>query len=230
MKKIGVLLSGCGVYDGAEIQEAVFTLLAIEELGEEAICIGIDKEQYHVINHLNGSEMQEKRNMFVEAARISRGAITEIKEIVPSDLDALVIPGGFGSAKNLTTWAFLGADATIIKEVKELIVELIELGKPICALCVSPVVVAKALQDSGISALMTIGSTEASSPYDIASFRSDLEATGARTVNKLVSELAIDEKYKIISAPCYMMETGLVALRNNIKTALEETLRLSDCS
>jgi len=106
MKKIGVLLSGCGVYDGAEIQEAVFTLLALEELRVEAVCIGIDKNQYHVINHTNGEVMPESRNMLVEAARITRGKITPIDQIEPKDIDALIIPGGFGSAKNLTTWAF----------------------------------------------------------------------------------------------------------------------------
>src|SRR5690554_238562 len=105
--KIGVLLSGCGVYDGAEIHESVFTLLAIAEAKHEAVCIGIDKDQHHVINHLNGEEQNENRNMLVEAARIARGEITEISEITPADIDALVIPGGFGSAKNLTSWAVM---------------------------------------------------------------------------------------------------------------------------
>jgi enhancing lycopene biosynthesis protein 2 len=105
MKKIGVLLSGCGVYDGAEIQEAVFTLLAIEELGAEAVCIGINKNEHHVINHATGEEMLESRNMMVEAARIACGKITSIEKIDPLDNDALVIPGGFGAAKNFTDWA-----------------------------------------------------------------------------------------------------------------------------
>lgn len=90
--KIGVLLSGCGVYDGAEIQEAVFTLLAIAEIGAEAVCISINKNQHHVINHLNGEEMNESRNMLIEAARIARGSIKDISEITPADIDALVIP------------------------------------------------------------------------------------------------------------------------------------------
>lgn len=228
MKKVGVLLSGCGVYDGAEIQEAVFTLLAIEELGAEAVCIGIDKSQYHVVNHTDGSEMQESRNMLVEAARIARGKISEIKEIDPADIDALVIPGGFGSAKNFSTWAFSGPEGDILPEVKLLIVNLINIGKPICALCVSPVVVAKALQDSNISVKMTIGSTEAASEYDIAGFQAGLQTTGVRTENKLISEIAVDQENKIVSAPCYMMETGLVNLKNNIQMAVEATLKLAD--
>lgn len=228
MKKIGVLLSGCGVYDGAEIQEAVFTLLAIEELGAESVCIGIDKDQYHVVNHTNGEAMQESRNMLVEAARIARGKITSIDKIEPNDIDALVIPGGFGSAKNFTTWAFDGPNGTILPEVKLLLVNLVNIGKPICALCVSPVVVAKALEGSKTSANMTIGSTEGSSEYDIAGFRAGLEATGTQTENKFITEILIDHKNRIVSAPCYMMETNLMELRQNIFQAVEATIQLID--
>jgi len=110
---IGVLLSGNGVYDGAEIQEAVLTLLAIDEMGWNAVCISINKPQHHVINHLTGEVMNESRNMLVEAARIARGQITPIDAISPADIDALVIPGGFGSAKNFTSWAFDGPASTI---------------------------------------------------------------------------------------------------------------------
>ena len=149
--KIGVLLSGCGVYDGAEIQEAVLTLLAIEEIDAEAICISIDKEQYHVVNHLNGQEMDESRNMLIESARIARGNIQDINNIDPADIDALVIPGGFGSAKNFTKWAFSGPEGDILPEVKLLLVNMINIGKPIAALCVSPVVMAKALEGSSIN-------------------------------------------------------------------------------
>lgn len=228
MKKIGVLLSGCGVYDGAEIQEVVFTLLAIEEQGAEAICIGIDKNQHHVINHTNGQVMDESRNMLVEAARIARGKITPIDQVEPNDLDALVIPGGFGSAKNFTTWAFDGPNSTILPEVKLLLVNLVNIGKPICALCVSPVVVAKAFEGSTTRAALTIGSTEGASEYDIAGFRAGLEATGVSTSNKSISEIEIDKANRIVSAPCYMMEASLPELRKNIQMAIEATIKLID--
>jgi enhancing lycopene biosynthesis protein 2 len=228
MKKIGVLLSGCGVYDGAEIQESVFALLAIEELGAEAICIGIDKKQHHVVNHLTGEEMPESRNMLVEAARIARGKITPIHQIEPNDLDALVIPGGFGSAKNFTSWAFNGPSGDILPEVKLLLVNLVNIGKPICALCVSPVVVAKALEGSTTKAELTIGSTAGASEYDIAGFKAGLEATGANTINKSISEIQIDRANRIVSAPCYMMEASLTELRNNIHMAIEATIELID--
>lgn len=226
MLKIGVLLSGCGVYDGAEIQESVFSLLAIEELGAEAVCISIDKNQHHVVNHMNGAELPETRNMMVESARIARGKITEINSIDPADIDALVIPGGFGSAKNFTNWAFSGPEGTILPEVKLLIVNMVNVGKPICALCVSPVVVAKALENSKVFSTMTIGSTDAPSEYDISGFQAGLESVGVTAENKLISEIAIDHANKIVSAPCYMMETSLVELRNNIKMAIAAALQL----
>lgn len=224
--KIGVLLSGSGVYDGSEIHEAVFTLLAIAESGNEAVCIGINKEQHHVINHLNGEEQPEKRNMMVEAARIARGEITDINEITPADIDALVIPGGFGNAKSLTNWAFKGSDSQIIPEVKLLVVNMINVGKPIAALCVSPVVVAKAMEDSKMETTMTIGSSKAESPYDIQGFVNGLEAVGVKPTMKLANEIEVDKTNKIVTAPCYMMNTDLITLRNNIANAVNAMIEL----
>ena len=226
--KIGVLLSGCGVYDGAEIQEAVLTMLAIEEKGAEVICISLDQPQYHVVNHLNGEVMNEQRNMLIEAARISRGKIHEISTIAPADIDALVIPGGFGSAKNFTKWAFSGPEGDIDPKVKLLIVNMVNVGKPIAALCVSPVVVAKALEGSVITANMTIGSNAESSPYDINSFSAGLKATGVQVDMKTITEIEIDKKNKIISAPCYMMDASLLEVRQNIAMAIEALIDLMD--
>lgn len=226
--KIGVLLSGCGVYDGAEIQEAVLTLLAIEEIGATAVCISVNKSQHHVINHLTGEEMNESRNMLIEAARIARGNIKDIAEVTPADIDALVIPGGFGSAKNFTTWAFSGPDGEILPEVKLLLVNLVNIGRPIAALCVSPVVIAKAFEGSQIKPFMTIGSNQEASPYDIEGFATGLSATGAKTSMKTKSEINIDRENKIVSAPCYMMETDLMTLRQNIKDAVEALKELGN--
>ena len=225
--KIGVLLSGCGVYDGAEIQEAVFTLLAIQEVGAEAVCISVNKNQHHVINHLTGEEMNESRNMLVESARIARGNVVDIAEVTPADIDGLVIPGGFGSAKNFTTWAFSGPEGDILPEVKLLLVNLVNIGRPIAALCVSPVVIAKAFEHSEIHPFMTIGSSSEASPYDIDDFTNGLASTGVKTTMKTKSEINIDRENKIITAPCYMMETDLVTLKNNIKDAVGALVELT---
>jgi enhancing lycopene biosynthesis protein 2 len=208
------------VYDGAEIQEAVLTLLAIDEMGWNAVCISVDKPQHHVINHLTGEVMDESRNMLVEAARIARGQITPIENISPSDIDALVIPGGFGSAKNFTSWAFDGPSSTILPEVKLLLVNLVNVGKPIVALCVSPVVVAKAFEGSSIHPTLTLGSTSEPSPYDINGFNEGLRATGSITQERTIREVLIDPSNRIICAPCYMMEARITEIHENIQHAL----------
>ncbi len=219
--RIGVLLSGCGVYDGAEIHEAVLSLLAIDEIGAEALCISINAPQHHVINHATGEEMNEQRNMLIESARISRGNIINIQDLNPSELDALVIPGGFGSAKNLTNWAFLGPNGNVRDDVKSLIVNIIRIGKPLLVLCVSPVVVAKALEGSGIKANLAIGSKNNSSPYSIEDFQKGMESIGATTVDKGITEILIDHSNRIITAPCYMMEASISQVRSNIKMAMD---------
>ena len=219
--KIGVLLSGCGVYDGAEIQESVLTLLAIDEIGAESLCISIDAPQHHVVNHATGEEMKEQRNMLVESARISRGNVVKIEDVSPADIDALVIPGGFGSAKNFSNWAFFGPNGVVRDDVKLLLVNLVNVGKPIVALCVSPVVLAKAFEGSSINPMMTIGSRSASSPYTIEDFQQGLIKTGSRVEDKMIHEILIDKKNRIITAPCYMMDASISQIRLNIKSAIE---------
>lgn len=222
--KIGILLSGCGVYDGAEIQESVLTMLALEEAGVDYICISIDKNQYHVVNHLTGEEVSQTRNMMEESARIARGKIVNIKDVNPSDIDGLVIPGGFGSAKNFTDWAFKGNEGNVLPEVKLLIVNMVNVGRPILALCVSPIVVAKSLEGS-IHTQMTIGSKKENSPYDISSFEAGLESTGVKTVDKTIREVEVDLQNKIITAPCYMMDASLLEVRKNIQQGINELVK-----
>lgn len=219
--KIGVLLSGCGVYDGAEIQESVLAMLAIEENGHEAVSISVDKNQHHVVNHLTGEEMNETRNMMVESARIARGNVKNINDITPAEIDAIVIPGGFGSAKNFTNWAFEGPDGDIIPEIKLLLVNMINIGKPVVGLCVSPVVLAKALEGSEYHPLVTIGTSEEATPYDIQGFRTGLEKTGLKTEATGLKGVTIDQELKIITAPCYMQDASVLEIRNNIKLAID---------
>jgi enhancing lycopene biosynthesis protein 2 len=223
----GILLSGSGVYDGAEIQEAVLSMLAVAESGDTYTCIGVNADQFHVINHVTGEPMNESRNMFVEAARIARGNIVPIQDVQPADLDGLIIPGGFGSAKNFTKWAFEGPEGAILPEVKLLLVNLINIGKPIAALCVSPVVLAKALEGSDIHPSLTLGTTAASSPYDIEAFSQGLEKTGATTAYKTVKEIHVDTTNKIITAPCYMMDATISEVWKNIHQAVSELKKMA---
>ena len=224
--KIGVLLSGNGVFDGSEIHEAVFTLLAIDENNAEAMCFAPDIVQHHVINHMTGEEMKETRNVLIESARIARGNIKDIKVISQENMDALIIPGGFGAAKNLTKWAFQGPDGEIQPEVRRIIKEMVEKGKPVCGLCMGPTVIAKALEGSGVKASLTVGTTEAPSPYEIDAISAGMEKTGATAVMKDITEIMVDEENKIVTAPCYMMEASISQIRNNIKMAVDKTIEL----
>lgn len=224
--KIGVLLSGNGVYDGSEIHESVFALLAIDENKGEAVCFAPNIDQHHVVNHINGTEMEEKRNVLVEAARIARGEISDIAEMTSDKLDALVIPGGFGAAKNLTKWAFSGPDGEIEPEVKRIISEMVTEKKPVVGICMGPTVIAKALEGAGLKEHLTVGTTEEASPYEIDTISQGLEKTGAVAEMKTKSEVSVDEANKIICAPSYMMEASITDVRNNIKQAIDELFEM----
>lgn len=224
--KIGVLLAGSGVYDGSEIHEAVFTLLALEEQGVQAHCIAPNEPQHHVINHLTGEEQAETRNVLVEAARIARGAVQDLAEVQADTLDALIIPGGFGAAKNLNQWAIAGPEGAINPAVKQLIVDMVRAGKPLAGLCMGPTVIAKALEGEDIHASLTVGSTEAPSPYDIDGISKGMTALGALVSMATIDEVIVDQTNNIVTAPCYMMEASMLQVRENIAMAVAELIRL----
>ncbi|NVK28443.1 MAG: isoprenoid biosynthesis glyoxalase ElbB [Flavobacteriia bacterium] len=225
--KIAVLLHGSGVYDGTEIHEAVLTLLAIEEAGHTYSCIAPNMVQHHVVNHLNGEEMNETRNVLIESARIARGEITDVANVNIGDYDALLMPGGFGTAKNFTKWAFEGPSGEIQESIKNLVLGFVSAKKPIGALCMSPTTVAKALQGTEYHAMLTVGSTEEASPYDISAISEGLNSTGATAEMRTVREIAIDPNLKIVTAPCYMMKASITEVRNNIKEAVNSVIDLA---
>jgi enhancing lycopene biosynthesis protein 2 len=194
-KKIGVILSGCGVYDGSEIHEAVFTLLAIDANGAEAVCMAPDMALAEV-NHLSGEATGATRNVLVESARIARGKIRNIAEVTAGDLDAVILPGGFGAAKNLCDFALQGAAASIQPQVARLLKEMAAAKKPIGAICIAPVVVA-ALLGKECSPEVTIGND--------AGTAAAVNATGSRHVDCPVTEFVVDRKNRIVSTPAYML-------------------------
>jgi len=199
-KKVGVILSGCGVYDGAEIHESVITLLAIDRLGAEAVMCAPDRQQLHVVNHLSG-EVEEgaERNVLVESARIARGAIRDVAEVTADELDGLILPGGFGAAKNLCDFAVKGADCDVDPGVAALVRAVHEQGKPVAAVCIAPALLAKVLGDEGPE--LTIGND--------ADTANALETMGAAHVVCPVREFVIDHERKLISSPAYMLAEGI---------------------
>lgn len=222
--KIGVLLSGCGVFDGTEIHEGVFTLYQLKKNGAEPVCIAPDMEQYHVLDHTSGEEMEQKRNVLTESARIARGDVRSPQQVDASELDGLAIPGGFGAAKNLTEWAFKGPEGSIREDVRDLIRNFAEAGKPIGAVCMGPTVVAKALEGTELSPKLTVGSTSSPSPYDIAGIAEGVKATGASTEEHEANEMASDEEHRIATAPCYNMEASIVEVHDGIEKVMKKVV------
>ena len=199
MKKIGVVLSGCGVRDGSEIHEAVFTLLAIDRHGAEALCMAPDAD-FPETNHLTMQESDTKRNALLEAARIARGNIRNIKDVKVADLDAIVFPGGFGAAKNLCDFAMKGAGASAHPEVARLLKEIALAGKPIGAICIAPALIATILGKE-LNPTLTIGNDSGTA--------AEIEKTGARHQNCEVTDFVVDTKNKIVSTPAYMLATSI---------------------
>jgi len=216
--KVGVVLSGCGVYDGSEIHEAVSVLLALDQLGAEYQCMAPDMDQLHVINHVTGQPLEgERRNALVEAARIARGKIVALKTVRVSDYDAFVFPGGFGAAKNLCSFAVDGAECTVHAEVKRLIEVANDAGKPLCFCCISPVIAAKVLGHRG-EPLLTIGKD--------ASTAAAIEQMHASHSEAGVTEAVVDHDNKVVSTPAYMYDASVSEVYAGIRQAVDEMLRL----
>lgn len=216
MKKFAVLLSGCGVFDGAEIHEATLSLLAIARQGCSYEIFAPDTNQHHVINHITGEEMDETRNVLIESARIARGKIRNLKQFNPALFDGLLLPGGFGAAKNLSTWAFEGAGSSILPEVEEAITEMVALKKPVGALCISPVILAKIFGNVNL----TIGDDE--STIDA------LESLGATHVYATHGEVVVDPGHKLITTPCYMLDATIDQIADGASNVVDAMIKLMD--
>jgi len=214
-KKIGVLLSGCGVFDGAEIHESVLTLLALDRAGAEIICMAPDAE-FQVVNHLTQQATEEKRNVLTESARIARGEIQNLKDVKASDMDALIIPGGFGAAKNLSDFAVRGPDATVHPEVERILREMTDAGKAVGAICIAPATLAKALSDKNPQ--VTIGND--------AGTASAIEKMGAQHKSCTVDMIHVDEKNRIVTTPAYMLGPGIKDVAVGIEKLVNQIMSM----
>jgi len=216
MKKFAVLLSGCGVFDGAEIHEATLSMLAIVKQGGSYEIFAPDTNQHHVINHITGEEMEETRNVLVESARIARGQIRNLKQFNPASFDGLLLPGGFGAAKNLSTWAFEVADASVLPEVEEAISGMLALKKPVGALCISPVILAKVLG----KVHLTIGDDEGTIDA--------IESLGATHVYTTHGEVVVDPDHNVVTTPCYMLDATIDQIADGANYLVDAMIKLMD--
>lgn len=216
MKNIAVILAGCGVYDGSEINEAVLTLLHIAKSGNQYQCFAPDIEQMHTINHLTGEEMAVNRNVLVEAARIARGEIKAISELNVDNFDALIVPGGFGAAKNLSDFAVKGAEAQIQAQVLTSCQAFAKANKPAGYMCIAPAML-PLIYGAGVKA--TIGN----------------DADTAAAINKLgaehhecaVDDIIIDDSHKVVSTPAYMLANNLVEAEQGISKLVQQVIAMA---
>lgn len=215
MKNVGVVLSGCGVYDGAEIHEAVLTLLALDRAGARAVCFAPDKSQLHVINHLTGDEMPEERNVLVESARIARGNIQPLSQADASQLDALIVPGGFGAAKNLSSFASEGAECWIDKDLAKLTQQMHKANKPIGFMCISPALLPKLLDQQ---VRLTIGNDP-----DLGEV---IDAMGGEPVICPVDDIVVDIENKVVTTPAYMLAKSIGEVADGIDKLVSRVLDL----
>ena len=216
MKKFAVVLSGSGVFDGAEIHEATLSLLAIAQAGAEYEIFAPDIAQHHVINHINGEEMDETRNVLIESARIARGKISALSTFKASSFDALLFPGGFGAAKNLSSLAFDGPNCSVNIDVETSIKAMLIVKKPIGALCIAPAVVARVIE--GVK--VTIGQDKETADAIV--------AMGGTHVNTKHGEVIEDTVHRVFTTPCYMLNASIIDIydgANNVINAMMDSMK-----
>ncbi|MEI6852621.1 MAG: isoprenoid biosynthesis glyoxalase ElbB [Bacteroidota bacterium] len=212
MKNFAVILSGCGVFDGAEIHEAVLTLLAIDKLGATYKAFAPDVTQHHVINHHTKKPMTETRNVLTESARLVRGNIQPLSEFRATDFDALVLPGGFGVAKNLCSYAFDGPKMTLNEEVGYAIRAMVELKKPVGAMCIAPVILAKLLKN----VTLTIGTDPTTEQH--------VQQLGAVNVSTRHGDVIADKNFNVFTTPCYMLDASISEIAQGTENLIRDML------
>ncbi len=216
MKRVAVILSGCGYLDGSEIYEATLTLLALDQAGAEIQCFAPDIPQLHVVNHLTGEPTGESRNVLVEAARIARGKIADVKMAKAENFDALIIPGGFGAAKNLCDFALKGSELTVNPDVLAFAHAMHAAGKPIGLVCIAP---AMAPTIAGAGTKYTIGND--------AGTAAAINATGGVHVDCAVTDCVVDAQKKIVTTPAYMYPARISEAAAGIAKLVKEVLALA---
>jgi enhancing lycopene biosynthesis protein 2 len=209
---IAVVLSGCGVYDGAEIHESTLTMLALDRQGAAYQCFAPNIDQAHVVNHLSGEATQESRNVLVEAARIARGDIKDLKEFKADDFDAIIFPGGFGAAKNLSSFAFDGADCTVNDDVRTAVKAVQAASKPIGALCIAPAMMARIFEDGDMTIGQDPGTAEA------------IEAMGGNHKPATHGEVVVDDALRLVTSPCYMLDANISQIADGTENAVRTLL------
>lgn len=216
-KQVAIVLSGCGVQDGSEIYEATLTLLRLDQLGIAYRCFAPDIAQHEVIDHQHGETVEESRNVLVESARLARGEISPLDELSASDFDAVILPGGFGAAKNLSNFAEAGADMVIHDVLREVLIEFHDARKPIGLMCIAPVLV-PGLFGHGIA--VTIGSDP--------TVAGAISAMGGLHRTCPVDDIVVDFEHRVVTTPAYMLANSIGEAASGIFKLVERIDEMID--
>lgn len=218
-RRVGVILSGCGVFDGSEIHEAVSILIALDRRGATIVCMAPNVAQAEVVNHLTQQPEAQPRNVLEESARIARGKIRDLANVQADELDALVFPGGFGAAKNLSTFATDGPQCRVDEHVARLMLQMHEAHKPMGLACIAPVLAARVFGQKGLHPKLTIGTDQATAAA--------LEAMGAHHQNTAPADVCVDDENRLVTTPCYMNDVGPWIVYQGAEKMVEEVMRLA---
>ena len=220
MTRVGVCLSGCGFLDGAEIHEAVLTLLALDQAGARVVCCAPNVEQADVVDHLSKqARAGQARNVLAESARIARGEIKDLGDVHAGDLDALIFPGGYGAAKNLCSFAADGPECSVNPEVERLVGEMLDAGKPIGAICIAPALISRIMGNRGQAPRITIGTDPGTAEA--------IDAMGARHEPCSATGYVVDAELKVVSTPAYMLGGGPAEVYAGIKKLVDQVLEMA---
>lgn len=220
--KVAVVLSGCGVYDGTEIHEASAVLVHLSRTQAQVSMFAPNIEQMHTINHTKGEPMEPNRNVLVESARIARGKVEDLSGLQADGFDAVIFPGGFGAAKNLSNFATESADMKVIPDVERILKEFHDAKKPVGLCCIAPVLAAKVIPGCEV----TVGSDGEADKWPYAGTIGAIEKLGAKHVKKSVTEAHVDAANKIVTAPAFMCETGVHEIFDGIGEMVSNVLKL----
>jgi len=227
MAKVALVLAGCGVYDGSEVHEASACLVHLSRAAATVSMFAPSTSQMHVIDHTKGEPMSEERNVLVESARIARGKVAPLSNLKAADFDAVIFPGGFGAAKNLSDFAVKGPELTLIPDVDRVLSEFHGASKPIGLCCIAPILAAKAFGGGGVEVTMG-GEAEEGGKWPYAGATGAAKALGATHVAKDTADAAhVDAKNKVVTAPAYMCETAVHEIFDGIGKMVGEVLKLA---
>ena len=226
MKKIAVILSGCGNRDGSELQESLSLLQAIDRRGWQYQCFA-PAGMFEVVPHIDVQDDEEEgtvldmeqRDIFVESARIARGNLLPLEQYSADDYDALALPGGMGAARNLSTFAFDGPRMEVMDLVTDAILATYRAHKPVVAMCIAPMVLAKVLGRYEVE--LTLGPDDNQASQVAKGFGCKVRACGP-------TDVCVDSEHKVLTTPAYMAASRISEIfagAENMVAELEKMLQ-----